>query len=220
MRLQALILSAEPMVSPLAHDVIAGAPGQAIPDTACIFCGALSGQWQQLCGIDDAMLGRSIAACPLCALARHLVRPRIDEEAIVIWLPEMSQQAINTIVREIHMQRRALGEDLPAARYRVNTPDRRALYHAHAALAARSDAAASRLGTDRASDLGAALLRLSDAAYNRRDVLAGGLRLLPMGRFFVGNEDVYPQIVDTWLDLAQPRSKAVRNASSDKGRTA
>jgi hypothetical protein len=28
--------------------------------------------------------------------------------------------------------------------------------------------------------------------------LLGGLRLLPRGRFFAGDEDIYPSVVDAW----------------------
>jgi len=35
----------------------------------------------------------SAAACVLCYLCHHLERPRIDEETVLVWLPEMSQPA-------------------------------------------------------------------------------------------------------------------------------
>lgn len=180
-------------------------------NTPCAFCGIRSGKWQTPCHLDgDSDNGTSadrVAACPLCALARHLERPRIDDEAALVWLPEMSQQAANTVTREIHLQLRALGEGLhTAARFRLDTPDRRTLYHARAALAAGADAAASRLGTGAPSELASALRRLSPGARGHRDTLLGGLRLLPLGRLYEADEDVYPGIVDTWLALAKPAS--------------
>ena len=42
------------------------------------------------------------------------------------------------------------------------------------------------------------MLRLSDAAYRQRFKLLGGLRLLSSGRFFEGDRDIYPEIVDRW----------------------
>ena len=69
-------------------------------------------------------LGRSAASptpadaarrsCALCLLVRHLERPRIDDEADLVWLPEMSQPALNITMREIHLRLRALGESLDA----------------------------------------------------------------------------------------------------------
>jgi len=195
------------------------APSAALADTPCAFCGIRSGKWQKPCDLDpdpdsDTSANRA-AACPLCALVRHLERPRIDEEAALVWLPEMSQPAVNTLLREIHMQLRALGEGLHAAgSFRLDTPDRRTLHHARAALAARAGDAASRLGTGKPSELGSALLRLPPAAQARRGALLGGLRLLPLGRFYEAGEDVYPVIIDTWLALATPAGRSPASSPS------
>jgi hypothetical protein len=35
-------------------------------------------------------------------------------------------------------------------------------------------------------------------------MLLGGVRLLPLGRFYDGDRDIYPQIVDAWRELAKP----------------
>jgi hypothetical protein len=169
----------------------------------CPFCGMKSGRWQNFvapaCTIHDCS-----AVCVLCFLCRHLDRPRIDEEAVLVWLPEMSQPALNVTMREIHVQLRTLGEDLyDAGRLRLNTPERLGLYYARSALCARTAAAASRLGTDKPSDLTGALCRLSPTAYANRAKLLGGLRLLPLGRFYAGNKDVYPEIVSSWCEIAK-----------------
>ncbi len=189
-----------------------------LADTPCTFCGTRSGAWQLACTPDDDVdvvrAGWTGAACPLCTLARHLERPRIDEEAARVWLPEMSQAAVNTTMREIHMQLRALGEGLHAEhRLRLDLPERRILHHARAALAARSAAAAACLGTTAPSELGGALFRVSSASYARRAALLGGLRLLPLGLFYEGGTDVYPAIVDTWLALAKPASQRSRSVA-------
>ena len=187
------------------------APDQAGPDQAglnaeegvlnyaCAFCGARSGPWRQPCTLDESEHAPAPAhpvwACPLCALARHLERPRIDDEACLIWLPEMSQAAVNAMLREIHRQLRRRGDGLHAEdRIGRDEPERHPLHHARAALAQRAASAASRLGTSLPSDLGRALVRLSRAARDRRAALLGGLRLLPLGRFYEGGEDVYPRV--------------------------
>jgi len=134
---------------------------------------------------------------------RHLDRPRIDDEAELVWFPEMSQPAVNITMREIHLRLWALGESLDAATPpQRDTPERRRLYHARAALRERAGAAAARLGSGRPSELGRALLRLSPSAYARRGKLLGGLRLLPAGHFFDGERDIYPSIVDGWSGVA------------------
>src|SRR6516165_4501650 len=103
----------------------------------CPFCGMNSGRSQNFVAPACTSYDCS-AACVLCFLCRHLERPRIDEEAILGWLPEMSQPALNVTMREIHVQLRALGEDLyDAGRLRLDTPERLRLYYARSALSAR-----------------------------------------------------------------------------------
>jgi intracellular multiplication protein IcmJ len=203
-RLRPLVLSAD------FGDEAAGPSGTAgetlnnSDEARCVFCGMRSGCWQRF-----AAPARSshdcVAACALCYLCCHLERPRIDEEAALVWLPEMSQPALNVTMREIHLQLRALGEDLYAlGRLRLNTPERFRLYHARSALGTRAAAAASRLGTDKPSELAGALCRLSAGAYANRAKLLDGVRLLPLGRFYAGNKDVYPEIVDSWRRISKP----------------
>ena len=166
----------------------------------CSFCGGRLGSQR---GAPTPDAGSTTAECALCLLVRHLDRPRIDDEAELVWLPEMSQPAVNITMREIHLRLRALGESLDAATPpQRDTPERRRLYHARAALRERAGAAAARLGSGRPSELGRALLRLSPGAYARRGKLLGGLRLLPAGHFFDGERDIYPAIVDGWSGVA------------------
>jgi hypothetical protein len=130
---------------------------------------------------------------------QHLERTHIDDEASLIWLPEMSQPALNSLMREIHCRLRALGESLLIdATPTLDTEDRPWLYHAQQALLGRRDAVAGRLGSSLLSELADALLRFPPAAYGRRAQLLSGVRLLPSGRFFDGDTDIYPEIVDSW----------------------
>jgi hypothetical protein len=143
-------------------------------------------------------------ACPLCILPQHLERPRIDQEAALVWLPEISQPALNASMREIHMAIQGLGEDVHVdAVFRKRSGELRNVYYARAVLAGRREAAASRVGTSSPRELGLALLDLSPAAYARRVELLDGLRLMPLGRFFHDDKDVYPQIVAFWRNNAE-----------------
>jgi intracellular multiplication protein IcmJ len=181
----------------------------------CSFCG---GQLGPELGAPTSDTGNAAAQCALCVIVRHLDRPRIDDEAELVWLPEMSQPAMNITMREIHLRLRALGESLDAATPpQRDTPERRRLYHARAALRERAGAAVARLGSGLPSELGRALLRLSPSAYARRGKLLGGLRLLPAGHFFDGERDIYPAIVDGWSDIAASalhRPRAVARAGA------
>ena len=82
------------------------------------------------------------------------------------------------------------------------------LYYARVALAAREDAAVSRLGSSKPSELAEALRQLPAPIRARQSDLLAGLRLLPRGRFFLGDEDIYPRIVGVWSNALAvgPRS--------------
>jgi intracellular multiplication protein IcmJ len=193
MKLQALMLSASIDTAREAAPLADAAKG----DTVC--CGFCAQPGAAFPARVRGSTGETIRGCALCFLAEHLERPRIDEEASLIWLPEVSQVVINTLMREIHIRLRTLRETLHAEfRLSLDTEERRRLFHARALLLGCGAAASSRLGTGRPSDLASAMLRLSDAAYRQRFKLLGGLRLLSSGRFFEGDRDIYPEIVDRW----------------------
>jgi intracellular multiplication protein IcmJ len=175
-------------------------------DEPCGFCGQVSGRWQERFHLDDDHTNNApenvVAACPLCHLAQHLERPRIHEEAALIWLPEMSQRALIALVRTLHLALRAAGERVDAEVASSGRSGTSAhLYRAHQELLARTTPAKARLGTSSPRTLGAALRALPAAAYARRDQLLGGLRLLPLGRLYHGDQDVYPEVLATWAQL-------------------
>ena len=195
MALQAITLSIDPA---LTYDP--AEPSNSV--AACTFCGAAAGRWAGRGYLPPGP--HSFApACPLCSLPQHLERPRIDEEATLVWLPEISQPALNATMREIHVCLQALGEDVHAeAVFRKRETALTNLYYARAILADRREAAEARVGTASPRELGLALLELSSVAYSRRGELLDGLRLLPLGRFFEDDRDVYPEIVGFWREPA------------------
>lgn len=172
---------------------LAGPP--ALPD-ACRFCGfEARGFMQQV--QHGAEIG---AACPLCALCRGLDRPRIADEVVPVWLPEMTQRALVAVVRRLHLVCHAhgqaptmLGVPLPGL------PILSRAWGLHMALVRRVPLARARLGTTNIGELAEAL---DDAARAGADVrsLLGGLRLLPLGRFFDGRGvDVYPDALAAYV---------------------
>lgn len=163
------------------------------PAASCRYCGAPAGY------APTALAEGPATTCALCGIARHLERPRISDEARLVWLPEMSQAALNVLMRRIHCGVRSLGERLETgAMPSLAVGDRTLLYHTQRACLDRTREAELRLGTSDPADLADALMRLSAGAFARRDALLGGLRLLSMGRLFDGGEDIYPLIVDSW----------------------
>jgi hypothetical protein len=191
MALRVITLSIDP-------ELCRGAVQTPDANVACAFCGEAVGPWA---GQEYRHSGSQQAApaCALCNLPHHLERPRIDDEATLVWLPEISQPALNATLRGIHVTLQALGEDLHAdAVFRTRSPALSNLYYARAILADRRGAAELRVGTASPRELGLALLELSPAAYERRGELLEGLRLMPSGRIFEEDKDVYPEIVDFW----------------------
>jgi hypothetical protein len=126
---------------------------------------------------------------------RHLERDTIAEEAVLIWLPEMTQAALNALAHGAH---RRLARD-GALRWAANPFGLEHIPNGALdvirALEARSVEAETRLGASSPRVLGAALMRMKPRLYEDRARLLGGLRLLSQGRFFVDGEDIYPQLI-------------------------
>jgi intracellular multiplication protein IcmJ len=159
----------------------------------CAFCGQRAGL--------RAMRLNGDLACVLCGLVQSLHRPTIDAEIRLIWLPEMSQAALNVLVRQIHIELRALGnsvycDDVP----KYGAEMRRILYTAQRLLLQRGETVSERLGSSQPSDLADALTVLASRHANVQGLPLGGLRIFAAGRFFIDGADVYGEVVDSWRD--------------------
>jgi hypothetical protein len=149
-------------------------------------------------------------SCVLCGLVQSLHRTTIDEELRLIWLPEMSQAALNVMVRQIHIDLQELGESV----YCDDTPKssegmRTVLYTAQRILRERSETIAERLGSSRASDLADALTVLVDRHVGLQNLPWGGLRAFPTGRFYVGGVNAYGKIIISWRGNTEASMKEV-----------
>lgn len=177
-------------------------------DASCRFCGFDAAGWQEAFHLDgdhaNAAPANVAAACPLCHLCQHMDRPTIAGEAVLIWLPEVSQGAVIALARRIHLVLHAHGEPPHMERGRPvrNDPPLAAAWAAQLALRERAKPAERRLGTSSPLDFAAALLGLSPAARRRGAALLQGLRLLPLGRLYRDRTDVYPDVLDAWAAAA------------------
>lgn len=156
----------------------------------CRFCGLQAASWMRMTAYAD----EPVSACLLCSLCHGLDRPRIADEAALIWAPEMTQRALVAVVRRFHIICHQNG--VPPTMDRVPRAGSAILSQAwgvHLALLRRAATAELRLGSRLVSDLADALAGLPNAGAERAPLL-GGLRLLPLGRFFDDEGvDVYPQ---------------------------
>jgi len=138
-------------------------------------------------------------ACTLCQSAWRLDADTAIQEIALIWLPSISQAALNCLVRAIHLTFHRHGEPSHmACKPSSDTPQLRAAYRAYKSLAMRMEHVENTLGLVSPKDLAAALMGLSTSDYERRASLLGGLRLLHRGRYFQGGLDIYPKILDSW----------------------
>lgn len=175
----------------------------------CRFCGLVAvGRLEPFHCNGDHADGRPdnvVPACPLCHLTQHPDRPRIGDEATLIWMPEMSQAVLNRLVRGIHLTLHASQEPVDMRRPpRGTSPAPIAAFRAYRSLQERAAPAFDRLGTNSFALLGAALLSLTAPQYAGRGELLAGLRLLPLGRLFVDEHDVYPDILTAWATKPKP----------------
>ena len=118
----------------------------------------------------------------------------------VVWLPELTQNLLNVVVRNIH--RTFYREGLPATlekRPIVAEHDLVCAWRAYTALQRRAGSARSVIDTDRPSELAVALQALSPGDYARRVSLLGGLRLLHRGRSIRDGRDFYPEQLRAWF---------------------
>jgi hypothetical protein len=125
----------------------------------------------------------------------HIGRAGLLGEAELVWLPEISQPDLSHIARAIFIAMHRGGELRTAAE---------TLY---SALRVRADDARRRVGTSDPADLGEAMLALEEKAYDRRGESLEGVRLLPLGRRIVGEEDIFPDILDYWNSENGPFGK-------------
>ncbi len=179
--------------------------GPATPGNSCQFCGQPTAGWQEPYHLNDNHADNAPAnlavACPLCHLPQHLNRAEIDRESVLVWLPEMSQAALNILARQIHLA--CIETRLPAAyehmaRMRSPSMGSSAAFQAYRTVYERSSAAQIRLGTSSPRLLGAALRAMPKAQYEKRDDLLGGVRLLPLGHLYRAGRDIYPDILRSW----------------------
>lgn len=199
-----LSLSAHPSSWGAHQDVRDAGSGKGMKFGSCRFCGLEVRGWQEPYHINgdhaDARRDNLVSSCVLCHLTQHLDRPMIESEALIIYLPEMSQAAVNAIAREIQLNFFQHGETLPVGQrsFADTRSELRGAYCAFKALEERSSVARARLGTTSPRELGAALvdLRLRPSAL---DWNVGALRLLPLGRYFRAGRDVYPELLELLL---------------------
>ena len=170
-----------------------GTPGGA-QRSSCPFCGVRLAEGREpfLC-VD----GSEESSCVPCSLVRHLERETIAEEAVLIWLPDLSQAALNALANGVHRRLAAEGAlYLAAAPFAVSSSETpNPALEAIRAIEMRRAEAETLFGTSSPRVLGQALMRAKPNLYADRATRLGGLRLWSRGRFFIDGEDVYLRLI-------------------------
>ena len=178
-------------------------------DHTCRFCGFRVKDRQDVALLDGNPGNRSgdnlVTCCLLCATVQQLNRSTASQEAVLIWLPQMSQAVLNAMVRGIHLSLRLDGQSpILGRRPTKDTPLVRAAWRAYDALAGRQQAAEQHIGTVSPVELAAALLDMAPTTYARRGEMLGGVRVLHRGQHFHNGADIYPGILKSWAEAQLP----------------
>jgi len=173
---------------------------------ACRFCGLASGPWAEIFHRNgdhaDDSLDNLATACPACHACQHLGRDGSDQEHLVIWLPHLTQAALNHLMRGIHHVFWEHGEAAHmAGPSSQDTFALRSAYAAYRELAACASVAQASLGTASPRLVGEALLNLPPSAAPYATALVDGLRLLSRGRLLRNGVNVYPECLECWASL-------------------
>lgn len=166
----------------------------------CKFCGFQSRKWQEIHHIDSDHHNhdpRNLATiCNFCHMTFHIGRAGLAGEAELIWMPELSQPQLNHLARNCFVAMRTKGHTNEAGET------------VFSGLRIRAEEARRRLGTSDPADLGEALLAIDEESYDKRDEILDGVRLLPLGRKYVGERDLFPKMVDFWVSRHGPYAKS------------
>lgn len=172
----------------------------------CRYCGFTARQYQKAIpkdwSVNDPRDGELVTVCIFCEQCFTLESVASMGSGALVWLPEISQSALNHITRAVYVAR-AAGKDAPE-NIRLSA-DR-----AFEILFNRRGEAKRRLGTDDPAMLAAALLEnLDDATYRERGKKLDGLRLMALDKRVVqaasGPEvDQFPRIVSYWASQKGP----------------
>lgn len=185
-------------------------------DRTCRCCGFRAAKWMEVHHIDDDHANNDLknlaTVCMFCHLVQHIGLAGRNREAVLAWIPEVTQDRLHHIVRSVLVVQKWADD---TAKDRRNRPDMittaRNMAEGATSLFTRlraREADAQRLfGTSDPGELGSVLQTMAmdtPALYERRAEFLSGLRLLPLGRRVQGGQEKMPEIIDSWLSTGGP----------------
>lgn len=170
-------------------------------DHTCRYCGFRSEKYQRINAIDGRWANPAdqnlATACIFCNQCFYLDQVSDMRSGVLIWLPEMTQAALNHLMRAIYVARITQGPVADFARQSLDT------------LMARRDQAKARVQTDDPAILAMVLSEYIDSKfYAQRRQKLDGVRLLPLDRRVIKEGDLefnqFPQILAYWRSKKGP----------------
>jgi intracellular multiplication protein IcmJ len=182
----------------------------------CQFCGFKAVKYQEVHHLNDDHADNRqenlVTACGFCHQVQHIGLAGKNKEAVLVWLPEVSQDKLHHLVRSILVATKwAEGVEKNKASRREVT--RAAIQIAEAAKSlegkfkARTADAEKHFMTSDPSELGNILHQMGveqPVLYDRRADFLTGLRLLPLGKRMQNGKDTMPDIINSWTEPGGP----------------
>lgn len=188
---------------------------------SCRFCGFKANKWQEVHHFNDDhadnRLENLITACTFCHMCQHIGLAGRNKEAVLIWLPEISQADLHHLIRTGLVATRSAEQIKNTARaspaiikaYREASDTAKSMT---ASFLDRQVEVEKLYGTSDPLEIANSMMLLPDEIYaKRRDFLAG-IRLLPLGRRYQGTEDVMAKQIDSWSEAGGPYSMLKPNS--------
>lgn len=179
----------------------------------CRFCNFRATKWQEVHHANDDhadnRMDNLVTACSFCHMCQHIGLAGQNKEAVLVWLPTISQADLHHFVRTALVAQRC-GEIIksdPRAKTDMIRSYREASDLAKSVLASfRSGEAQAerRLGTSCPREIGNAMLMLPDEAYAKRSETLSGIRLLPLGHRMQNGDNIMQKQVDSWIEAGGP----------------
>lgn len=187
----------------------------------CRFCGFKASKWQEVHHFNDDhadnRLENLITTCPFCHMCQHIGLAGRNKEAVLIWLPEISQADLHHLVRTGLVAERSAEQikNTPRASPAIIKAYREAADTAKSIKASFMDRQVEVekvLGTSDPMEVGNAMLLLPDEIYSKRRDFLAGVRLYPLGRRFQGSDDIMGKQIDSWCEAGGPYSMLKPNS--------
>jgi intracellular multiplication protein IcmJ len=170
-------------------------------DHTCQCCGFRSIKYQEVHFLDqnkhNLKLDNLATTCIFCHQCFNLDVATQMRSGVLIWLPEIEQATLNSIMQAIYVARISQGAMAEAARKALD------------ALMARREEARRRIFTDDPYVLTTVLRDyLTSRYYNERSSKLDGIRLFPLDRRIIKETDLefnqFPQILAYWRSKDGP----------------